>query len=778
MEILRNTRIKNKIIIIIFIVGALSTITGSIINYLYQFHQSKDQLVLNTTLQAKLMSEYCGLPLEFNYSDVATEALQKIRSIENVHDAILFNVNDSIFASYHNTNNIITTIPKELKYSPYFIEGNYIHVLQPVIYKNKTYGTLYLRSFIEWRIVIINHLITTLAIIALMLVIIIILAYILHRSISNPILDLTANMNLVAKNKDYSVQFVESGKDEIGDLYRGFNSMLFEIKKRETDLQISNNSLTQSEKRFRTLIEKMPFPICLLNNAGLISYRNEKFSEIIGFSESEVLHLSDWWFMAYPDEQYRIWVMNTWENAVKIAQAANKDIEAIEYNVTCQNGIKRIFEISGITMGDGILVTFIDLTDRKQSELLLKEKNDEYQQLNEELIQTNEELYYAKEHAEQSDRLKSAFLANMSHEIRTPMNGILGFADLLKKPNLSNDKTQKYIGIIEKSGVRMLNIINDIIDISKIESGQMAVTNSDTNINEQIKYLYTFFKIEVESKDMQLSYKISLPTSEAIIITDREKLYAILTNLVKNSIKYSDFGFIEFGYDLKDSDGEQPGTLVFFVKDTGIGIPKDRQQAIFDRFVQADISDKRAFQGAGLGLSITKAYVEMLGGTIWVESEEGKGSTFYFTIPYILGTSPTEHANENMFNNLENNHSKDLKILITEDDETSEILLTEIIESFSSKIIKASNGLEAVQICRVNPDIDFILMDIKMPEMDGYEATRRIRQFNKDVVIVAQTAYGLSGDREKAIEAGCNDYFSKPLNKDLLIRFLRNHFKF
>jgi len=247
---------------------------------------------------------------------------------------------------------------------------------------------------------------------------------------------------------------------------------------------------------------------------------------------------------------------------------------------------------------------------------------------NKKITLLNMQLQEAKRKAEESNLLKSAFLANMSHEIRTPMNGILGFAELLKEPDLTGDKQQKYIKLIEKSGLRMLNIINNIIDISKLESGLMEVTSMKSNIIEQMEYIYNFFKPEIESKRLQLLLKSTLSAKEAIITIDREKLYAILTNLVKNAIKFTNEGSIVFGCD-KVGD-----YLEFFVKDTGIGIPKDRQEAIFDRFIQADIEDKMAHQGAGLGLSISKAYVEMLGGKIWVESAQGKGSTFYFTLPY------------------------------------------------------------------------------------------------------------------------------------------------
>jgi PAS domain S-box-containing protein len=385
-----------------------------------------------------------------------------------------------------------------------------------------------------------------------------------------------------------------------------------------------------------------------------------------------------------------------------------------------------------------------------------------------------QELIEAKEHAEESDRLKSAFLANMSHEIRTPMNGILGFSELLKNPGLTGEQQQEYIGIIEKSGVRMLNIINDIVDISKIEAGLMNINIQETDINEKIEFIYNFFKPQVEEKGMQLLFKNTSPAKEAIIRTDNEKFYSILTNLVKNAIKFCEEGTIEFGYERKGNDIE------FFVKDTGIGIPRERQEAIFERFIQADISDKMARQGAGLGLSISKAYVEMLGGKIWVESEEGIGTTFYFKLPcsaepdqnkVVEKVVPVQNEKKQI-----NPEGPGLKIVIAEDDETSEMLISIIVRKFSREIIKVRTGNEVVEICRNNPDIDLILMDIQMPGLNGYQATQQIRRFNKDVIIIAQTAFGLSGDREKSLEAGCNDYISKPVSRDELLSIIHKYF--
>lgn len=382
---------------------------------------------------------------------------------------------------------------------------------------------------------------------------------------------------------------------------------------------------------------------------------------------------------------------------------------------------------------------------------------------------TEQDLIAALKNAKESDRLKSAFLANMSHEIRTPMSGIIGFVDLLTTPKLTGKEQQEYIDVINRSSHRMLSTVNDLIDISMIESGQERVVIQKIDINVQIKNLYAFFKPEVENKGVQLIYKNALPNKKAIINTDTGKFNSILTNLIKNAIKFTKEGSVEFGYVKKDN------FLEFYVKDTGIGIPKDRLQAIFDRFVQADIGLSRSFEGVGLGLSITKAYLEMIGGKIWVKSEVGKGSQFYFTIPYNFnsnGISPNKNKAPTV---KQMSHLKDLKILIVEDDEIADAYLTIIMKKLCKEILHATTGTEAVKLSRKNPDIDLIFMDIRMPEMDGHEATRQIRNFNKNVIIIAQTACAMSGDREIALKAGSNDYISKPIDKQILFEILSKY---
>lgn len=385
-----------------------------------------------------------------------------------------------------------------------------------------------------------------------------------------------------------------------------------------------------------------------------------------------------------------------------------------------------------------------------------------------ERTQVAEKLIITKEQAEESNKLKTAFLANMSHEIRTPMNGILGFSELLKEPKLSKKNHKKYIQIIEQSGRRMLNIINDIIDISKVESGQMEVTNSPTNINTQVDYLSTFFKVLADEKGIKLKLKTD-PNEVLVLNTDKEKVYAILTNLIGNALKYSNKGTIELGYAKKGS------FLEFYVKDEGVGIHESKHNLIFQRFVRDNNSSNTlTIQGAGLGLPISKAYVEILGGKMWIESKPEKGTTIYFTIPYNLDSIKTENVSGiELANNMDT--KRKVKFLIAEDDKISQILIKNIIKSYSKDIILAKNGKEAIAACQEHEDIDIALMDVKMPIMDGYRAVSEIRKFNKKMIIIAQTANAFNNDKEKLIEGGFNEYISKPINRKDLVKIINSY---
>jgi signal transduction histidine kinase/CheY-like chemotaxis protein len=381
------------------------------------------------------------------------------------------------------------------------------------------------------------------------------------------------------------------------------------------------------------------------------------------------------------------------------------------------------------------------------------------------------ELIKAKENAEESDRLKTAFLQNISHEIRTPMSGILGFISLLEDPSLSEKEQLAYFDVIKHSSNRMLNTINNIIDISKIETGLIKIDHSRINLNELTQSLIITFLEEATAKGLQLISHTTLPDKEVTIFSDFEKLEAILNHLVKNAIKYTLAGSVEIGYEKTDNE------FGFYVKDTGIGIPENRLSAIFERFIQADISDTRPYEGTGLGLTIVKSYIEMLGGNIKVNTVFGEGSTFSFMLPLksstvIRNTEPAKPLAAS-----DSNKSKNLKILIVEDDEINLMFLKVLLRKNAEIMLVARNGHEAISLLKNNPAIDLVLMDLKIPVLNGYETTAQMRQFNQDVVIIAQTAFAFEGDREKALLAGCDDYIAKPFRKEQLKMMIEKHLK-
>jgi len=578
------------------------------------------------------------------------------------------------------------------------------------------------------------------------------------------------------------IDVVLDGKKLSENEYIAFVKDITERKQTEAALQ-------KSEERFALVVDASEQGIWDWNVETNEIYYSPQWKNQIGYSDHEIKNEFDTWIEhLHPDEK------ETCLNAVQSYLNHPTEHFILEFRFRHKDGSYRWIhnKSSSLKNNSGKVIRMFgmhtDITEQKNAELLINEKNkkieaqnEEYAKLNEDLIQTNKQLNDAKEKAEESDRLKTAFLANMSHEIRTPMNGILGFAELLKEPSLTVDEQQDFIQTIGISGARMLNTINNIIDVSKIESGMIKVNINETNLNAKTEFIYKFFKPEVENKGLQFIYKNRLPAKEVIINTDNEKVYAILTNLIKNAIKFTYDGSIEFGYVIKPGcepysiEQSRSAELEFFVKDTGTGIPENQKKLIFERFRQGSDSLTRNYEGSGLGLSICKSYVEMLGGKMWVESEEGKGSIFYFTLPYNP-VSVENHLIENVvFAENKEVQLKNLKILIVEDDEISYSLLIRTVRKISKEVLHATTGIEAVEFCRNNPDIDLVLMDIRMPQMNGLEATQRIRQFNPDVIIIAQTAYGFTSDRGMALEAGCNDYISKPIDKNGLFSLIKKH---
>jgi PAS domain S-box-containing protein len=393
----------------------------------------------------------------------------------------------------------------------------------------------------------------------------------------------------------------------------------------------------------------------------------------------------------------------------------------------------------------------------------LKERNEEYAALNEEYITQNEELKNAKEKAEAADKLKSAFLANMSHEIRTPMNAIMGFSGLLVKGKIPEEKQKQFAEIIKRRSGDLLKIIDDILDISKIEANQIVLQKTKGSIKDLLNevFEYSLTKAEMDSKsNIKLSLVQQLQDVNQII-TDFGRVKQILFNLVENALKFTHEGSVEIGCSVQNKN-----FIVFHVKDSGPGIPKENQSKIFERFQQAHDISKQDFGGTGLGLAISKGFVDLLGGEIWVESEEGVGSEFFFTIPIVSDngtTNPEKDLNDLREKNITGN------ILIVEDDEMNSMFLKEALQEIPFNIKVANNASQALDVAKNDKRIDIVLLDIGLPDKDGLTLIEPIKALIPGVRVIIQSAFATNDDIEKGKRANCDGYITKPIDPDTLL---------
>jgi len=387
-------------------------------------------------------------------------------------------------------------------------------------------------------------------------------------------------------------------------------------------------------------------------------------------------------------------------------------------------------------------------------------------QLEAEIKQLKAKLTEAESKASQSEKLKSAFLANLSHEIRTPMNAILGFSELLTDYELEPMMQKEYLEIIKSNGRDLLQLIDDIIDIAKIEAETLEITITDCHVNKILNELLISYNdniVRVPEKNLDLKLITPAGNQNLVIETDPYRFKQIISNLISNAIKFTFEGSVQFGYKIINND-----TIRVYVKDTGIGISSEDHNTIFEKFGQVETTDFRSRRGTGVGLAICKSLTELLGGKIWFESEKNQGSTFYFSLPLVKSNSQSAVTTDSVENIIHYDWSG-RRILIVEDEESNFRYLKYTLEITKIKLLRAHNGIQAIDLVKNNNDIELVLMDIHLPVMNGYDATQVIREFKPDLPIIAQTAFAMPGEKEKSLEAGCNDYISKPISRTDLI---------
>jgi PAS domain S-box-containing protein len=586
---------------------------------------------------------------------------------------------------------------------------------------------------------------------------------------------------LVARNKreyniSYSVSPIYNIDNEVTGVVLVFSD--------ETEKYQHSEILRASEERLNLAIEgtKAGLWDWYIKTGKLIC--NEQWANMIGYelSELEPISFKTWERLMHPEDyikadeillQYFQGKIDSYECETRMKHKQGHWVWVLDRGMLVEK------DANGNPIR--MIGAHIDISKQKRSELDLKAQmdenqtlNEEYQAQNEALLNSieriqgiNEELKIAKQKAEESDRLKSAFLANMSHEIRTPMNGVIGFSEMMADPNLDSASRMEYAGIIIDSSRQLLSIVNDILDISRIEAGLVSLTQEEVHINELITVLHAFFEPQGRNKNLKLQIVKSLSNDESVIITDRMRLRQVLTNLLNNALKFTQAGFIEFGYDLID------GYMRFFVRDSGIGIPVELHEKIFEPFRQVELEMSFHYGGTGLGLSISRKLVELLRGKIWLESQPGTGSVFYFTIPYNHASIAfnTEYRPETKPELL----AQGKVVLIAEDDDINYLYLEAALSKGRIKLLRARNGLEAVEMCKNNVEIQLVLMDIKMPFMNGYDATRQIKTLRPDLPVIIQTAYAMSEEKNMAFDAGCDDYIAKPIRKLELIEMVFKH---
>ncbi|NVO21422.1 MAG: PAS domain S-box protein [Bacteroidetes bacterium] len=515
-----------------------------------------------------------------------------------------------------------------------------------------------------------------------------------------------------------------------------------------TERKISEESLKESEQSIRGIIDSVTESIYILSSEGRFIDVNVGATRMYGYSQAEMVgQIIE--FVAAPGlndlQHITELVMHTLETGETHQfefWGKRKNGEYFPKDVICNKG--KYFG------KDVIIATARDISDRK--------KNDEL-------------LIAAKMKAEASEKLKSAFLANMSHEIRSPMNSIVGFSELLEDEDLTPDQRRDFISIIKNGGKHLLTIINDIIDFAKIDSNQLTISPNNINLNQLLDDI--LMETEVEKKKagkhaVELILKKAFPDNNCTIISDDVRLKQILLNLIGNALKFTEQGSIKIEY------GVQSDQIVFCVQDTGKGIAKDKQDIIFERFRQEEESTTRKYGGTGLGLSISKGLVELLQGKIWLESEPGSGASFFFSLPISIWTGHIDA--ESKENKPKAKFDFEGKcILVAEDVYSNFRLINYMLSKTNATVIYAENGAQAVDLCRSEERIDLILMDIQMPVMDGYEATSEIRKFLPKLPIIALTAYSFSDKSDESLLKGCNDYLTKPVDKETMLEKARKY---
>ncbi len=771
--------IRRKLFLIIIFVSLLTTLTGLTIYSIIDILNFRNEVISKANMDAALVSNYCVAPLIFGYQDEAAENLHNLEALPNVINACVYDTSGNIFASYSKVETPRFEFPSEFINQPK-IENQALHLFRPIMFQDEVYGTLFLRISTD---VVQQKIITNIIILGLLLTVliipIIIVAKRLQGIISKPILELADVTKKISEEHNYSTQIRFKRADEIGTLYAQFNNMLAQIQVRQDHREKAEAKLKQLNEELENRVKQRTQELEIMNSALIEkqdqlkqtqkiakvgSWVHDLVADKLIFS-AEALKVFEeeldtfgadskaFYDFLHPEDKERV------KSEIEAMISEKMEHGNIEYRIiTKDQRIKFLTENFNIiynTKGEAIksLGSVQDITELKKAE---------------------EELRIAKETAEAANKAKSVFLSNMSHELRTPMNAILGFSQLMLRDSELSDAQQKNINTINRSGEHLLALINDVLEMSKIEAGHVELKEVNFDIHQMLEDIEAMFRVRTNAKNLKLRKDIAGEFPQ-YLISDEGKIRQILINLIGNAVKFTDQGGIHIQAGVLFESGDDVN-LFIDVTDSGVGIAEDDLGKIFGYFEQITGTSKFR-EGSGLGLAICKQHASLLQGNITVKSKYGSGSTFRFSFSTKRGDVQDiiiQFPNR-MVIGLKDKSEK-FTVLIADDRETNRELLSKLLSIVGIDVIEANNGEEAIrEYQKWKPQL--ILMDMVMPVMDGFEATRRIKALDEknETTIIAVTASVLEEQMDSIRMTGSSDIIRKPFKEAELFEKIRMH---
>jgi PAS domain S-box-containing protein len=773
MQWTRKLSLRRKLTFLIVINTCAALCAAGLAFAEYGVYRFKQLRVEDLNALANILGTNSTAPLEFKDPNSARDLLQALAAKPHILAAVIFDRDGKPFATYRRAS-ASKFVPPAVENEASRFTRDRVLIFQPIQFDREKVGTVFLEGdTVEYRQLLEGYLLFFGLIVAVVSMGAFAMAGQLQRPISDPILELAWTTKMVTGTRDYSIRAGKKSEDEVGVLIDGFNEMLGQIQARDTDLQHSREDLErrvdertieleqeigdrqraqealhESEGRIRLLLDSTAEAIYGIDRDGNCTFCNPSTLRVLGYEKSADLlgkNMHDAMHHTRPDGAPYAKEDCGINRSLQLAEGFHSDREVFWRSDGSSFPVEYwAYPIRKEGETVGVVVTFLDITERKRAEVAMVE---------------------AKDAAEAASRAKSEFLANMSHEIRTPMNGIIGMTDLALDTALSNEQ-REYLSLVKFSADSLLHIINDILDFSKIEAGKLELEETEFAIRDLLRDTLKTLAVRADKKHLELSVRVSADVPN-VVVGDPTRLRQLIVNLVGNAIKFTERGNIIVDAELqREADGDVP--IRFQVSDTGIGIPKEKQHLIFESFAQVDGSTTRRFGGTGLGLTISKRLVELMGGQLWLDSEPGKGSTFHFTTKFKRGAQTTveEDSRDKKLSGID--------ILVVDDNAPNRNILAEMLTNWSMKPVLASGGDEALNLLQAAKEkgrsFSLILLDAQMPGVDGFQVAKRIRENPKfaGAVILMLSAERHLADADRCRELGVGSFLTKPIGQSEL----------